>query len=225
MSPLRRAGALAWKDVTVELRRKESLNSMLFFGAVVLMIFQFALGPGPERIQAAAAGLLWLAFVFTGVLGLARSFQVEQEDGCLDELLLAPGGREALFLGKLLGNLAFLLVVEVLILPLFGILYNLDLWAALPALILVVVLASLGLATLGTLLSAMTVHMRAREVMLPLLLFPLAVPVLLGAVAASQSALAGEAMGTALPWLKLLGGFDVLFLTASLLAFDAVVAD
>jgi heme exporter protein B len=213
------------KDVTVELRARERVNAMLFFAALVLFIFNFALGPDREKLREVAPGLLWLAFLFTGMLGLARSFQAERENDCFEELLLTPGDRESIYFGKLAGNVLFMLMAEAMILPLFGILYNLDIWAQLPSLALVAVLGTVGFSTIGTLLAAMTAHLRAREVMLPLLLFPLTVPVILGSVRATEAILSGAGLGEVSHWLKLLAGFDVIFLVACPLAFEFVLEE
>lgn len=221
----RRTWAMAWKDVRVELRARERVNAMLFFAALVLFIFNFAIGPDRERLRQVAPGLLWLAFLFTGMLGLARSFQAERENECFEELLLTPGDRESLYLGKLAGNLLFMVAAEALILPLFAVLYNLDIWSLLPSLMLVAILGSIGFSTIGTLLAAMTAHMRAREVMLPLLLLPLTVPVILGAVRSTEAILLGEGLGQVAHWLKLLVGFDVVFLVVCPLAFEFVLEE
>jgi heme exporter protein B len=213
------------KDVTVELRARERVNAMLFFAALVLFIFNFALGPDREKLREVAPGLLWLAFLFTGMLGLARSFQAERENECFEELLLTPGDRESIYYGKLAGNILFMLMAEALILPLFGVLYNLDIWEHLLSLALVALLGTVGFSTIGTLLAAMTAHLRAREVMLPLLLFPLTVPVILGSVRATEAILAGEGLAGVSHWLKLLAGFDVIFLVVSPLVFEFVLEE
>jgi heme exporter protein B len=222
---LRRTWAMTWKDVTVELRARERVNAMLFFAALVLFVFNFALGPDREKLQEAAPGLLWLAFLFTGMLGLGRSFQAERENECFEELLLTPGDRESIFFGKLAGNVLFMVMAEALILPLFGILYNLDIWAYIPSLALVALLGTVGFSTLGTLLAAMTAHLRAREVMLPLLLFPLTVPVILGSVRATEGILLGAGLGAVSHWIKLLAGFDLISLVVSPLAFEFVLEE
>jgi len=222
---LRRTWAMTWKDVTVELRARERINAMLFFAALVLFIFNFALGPDQEKLREVAPGLLWLAFLFTGMLGLGRSFQAERENECFEELLLTPGDRESIYFGKLAGNVLFMVTAEALILPLFGILYNLDIWRLLPSLALVAFLGTVGFSAIGTLLAAMTAHLRAREVMLPLLLFPLTVPVILGSVRATEGILAGGGLGEVSHWLKLLGGFDVIFLAVCPLVFEFVLEE
>jgi heme exporter protein B len=222
---LRRTWAMTRKDVTVELRARERVNAMLFFAALVLFIFNFALGPDREKLREVAPGLLWLAFLFTGILGLGRSFQAERENDCFEELLLTPGDRESIYFGKLAGNVLFMVMAEALILPLFGILYNLDIWAQLPGLALVALLGTVGFSTIGTLLAAMTAHLRAREVMLPLLLFPLTVPVILGSVRATEAILSGSGLGEVGHWLKLLAGFDIIFLVVCPLAFEFVLEE
>jgi heme exporter protein B len=216
---------MTWKDVVVELRARERVTAMLFFAALVLFIFNFALGPDLEKLREVAPGLLWLAFIFTGMLGLDRSFQAERENDCFEELLLTPGDRESLYLGKLLGNILFMLSAEAMILPLFGILYNLDIWGSLPALGLIALLGTVGFSAVGTLLAAMTAHLRARQVMLPLLLFPLAVPVILGAVQSTAAVLSGRGMTDGLQWIKLLVAFDVIFLVVCPLAFEFVLEE
>jgi heme exporter protein B len=222
---LRRTWAMTWKDVTVELRSRERVNAMLFFAALVLFIFNFALGPDREKLQQVAPGLLWLAFLFTGMLGLARSFQAERENECFEELLLTPGDRESIYIGKLAGNVLFMVTAEAFILPLFGILYNLDIWGYVPSLALIAVLGTVGFSAIGTLLAAMTAHLRAREVMLPLLLFPLTVPVILGSVRSTEAILGGSGLGDVSHWIKLLAGFDVIFLVACPLAFQFVLEE
>jgi heme exporter protein B len=222
---LRRTWAMTWKDVTVELRARERVNAMLFFAALVLFIFNFALGPDREKLREVAPGLLWLAFLFTGMLGLARSFQAERENECFEELLLTPGDRESIYYGKLAGTVLFMLIAEALILPLFGILYNLDIWGYLPSLALVAFLGTVGFSAVGTLLAAMTAHLRAREVMLPLLLFPLTVPVILGSVRATEAILAGGGLAGVSHWLILLSCFDVIFLVVSPLVFEFVLEE
>jgi heme exporter protein B len=216
---------MTWKDVTVELRARERVNAMLFFAALVLFIFNFALGPDREKLQEVAAGLLWLAFLFTGMLGLGRSFQAERENECYEELLLTPGDRESIFFGKLAGNVLFMVIAQACILPLFGILYNLDIWSHLPSLFLVAILGTVGFSAIGTLLAAMTAHLRAREVMLPLLLFPLTVPVILAAVRSTDAILAGSALANVSHWLMLLVSFDAIFLVVCPWLFEFVLEE
>jgi heme exporter protein B len=168
----RRAFAVLWKDVLVERRSKETLNALFFFSLLLLFVFEFALGPDRERLAAVLPGLLWLGFILSGLLGLGRSFLGERENDCWEALLLAPGDKSAIYLGKLCGNLALMLLVEAILLVLFAVFFNLDLAGALPGLAVVVLLGTVGLAAAGTLFAAMTAQVRARELLFPVLLLP-----------------------------------------------------
>ena len=223
MSFARRALIVLWKDVLVERRTKEALNALVFFAVVLLFVFQFALGPDRDRLVALLPGLLWLGVALCGLLALGRSFLIERENDCREALLLAPGDKAAIYAGKLGGNLALMFAVEALLLVLFAFFFNLDLAGALPALLLVVVLGTVGLAALGTLFAAMTADLRAREVLFPVLLLPLEVPVLLGTVKATEAILAGEGLGAASHWLALLGAADAIFVAVGFLTFEFVL--
>ena len=223
MAGPRKVYFLLAKDLLVELRNRETFTVMLFFAVVILFLFHFSLNPEREDPALLAPGLLWLAFMFTGVLGLGRSFQAEQANDCLEQLLLVPGDRGNIYLGKLLGNVAFMLAVELLIIPLFALFFQLNLWGALLPLLVIAVLGTLGFAAIGTLFSALTANLRAREVLFPLLLFPLVVPVIIGTVTATGVVLDGGTLGEASGWLKLLGVFDTIFLAVAYLTFEFVV--
>jgi len=205
---VRRAWILAWKDLTIEWRAKETLNSLFFFALLLIFLFQFALGPDRERLSAALPGLLWLGFILSGLLGLGRTF---------------AGEKSAIYVGKLAGNLLLMLAVEAIFLLLFGVFFDLDLVAALPGLALVVGLGTLGLAAVGTLFAAMTAHVRARELLFPVLVLPVEVPVLLGTVKATEAVLLGEPLGSVAHWLKLLAVANVIYLTIGVLTFDVVL--
>jgi heme exporter protein B len=212
--------ALYLKDLLAELRTKEVVSASLVFSLMVLVLFNFAFDLRVDRAQAVAPGVLWVTFLFAGVLALGRAFTREQDRGTLEGLLLSPADRGALYLAKLLANATFMLIAEVVSLPAFVGLFNLGPdW---PRLIAVVLLGTLGFAGIGTLLAAMAANTRAREVMLPLLLFPLALPVLIATVKATGQAL-GEAAEEGHPWLGLLAAFDAMFLAVSFLLFDYVI--
>ncbi len=167
--------------------------------------------------------MLWVTFTFAGMLGLNRSFILEKDKGCLEGLLLAPVDRSAIYFGKMLGNLIFMSVVEAIVLPIFWVLFNPPLFS--PALVLVIVLGTLGFAGVGTLFSAIAVHTRAREVMLPILLFPIVVPLMIAAVKITGGLLDGQPLSEMRNWLNLLVGFDIIFLTVSYMTFDYVVEE
>jgi heme exporter protein B len=218
-----RALIVLWKDVLTERRSKATLNALLFFSLLLLFLFQFTLGGDRERLVLALPGLLWLGFVLSGLVGLGRTFLLERENDCWDGLLLSPGDKSAIYLGKVAGNLVLMLVVEVILLVLFTLFFNVDVARALPSLSLVLLLGTIGFAAVGTLFAAMTAHVRAREVLFPVLLLPVEVPVLLASVKATEAALAGEPLGTVAPWLQLLVAADVVYLVAGLLTFEALL--
>jgi heme exporter protein B len=204
--------AIARKDALAELRGRQASGSTLFFAALVLLLFGFALGPDSRRLTEAAPGLLWLAIVFGGLLTVARLHQLEAEDGAFEQLALYPVDRRAIFAGKALAASAAMLVLGGLLLPVVAILYALPIGAAWLALIVTVVLGAIGFAAVGTAYAALTVRMRAREVMLPLLMLPIVAPLLLAAVKATAAALTGDPFGELGSWLQLLAGFDVVML-------------
>jgi heme exporter protein B len=223
MALLRQTLLLLWKDLLLELRRRDSLLTMFFFGTLLLFVFHFSFDPAPDKVMELAPALLWLAFLFTGTLGLAQLFQPERENHCLDALLLSPLDRGALFLAKTFFNLILMTLVEIVVLPLFWLLFNLPSWNLLPRLFLVTLLGTVGFCVLGTILSAVTLRARARELLLPLVLFPLMIPVILATIRCMENILRTGAVGDAAAWLRLLLGFDVIFLTVGVLIFDRVI--
>jgi len=229
----RRVWAILWKDALMERRTKAAFNAMAFFAALVLLIFAFAIGPdipvsgpaGQNLLQYISPGLLWVAILLTGVLALGRSFQMELENGALEGLRMYPGDRRSIGIGKILANVLLLAAMEALVLPIGGVLYSLDLWSRLPALAGVLFLATLGFAAVGTFYAGLTVNLRAREVMLPLLLFPVMVPVVLAAVKATGLILNGDPMAELFSWVRLLVVFDAVFVTVCILAFGFVIEE
>jgi heme exporter protein B len=220
---LSQALLLLWKDALLELRRRDSLLTMFFFGTLLLFVFNFSFDLAPDKITAMTPGLLWLAFLFTGTLGLAQLFQAERENHCLDALLLSPLDPGALFLAKAAFNLVLMVLVEIVVIPLYWILFNLHSWNLLPLVFLVTLLGTVGFCVLGTLMSAITLRARARELLLPLVLFPLMIPVILATIRCMEEVLRSGQFGDQLAWMRLLLGFDVIFLTAGVLIFDRVI--
>ena len=223
MALLRQTFLLLWKDLLLELRRRDSLLTMFFFGTLLLFIFNFAFDLEPDKVAEMAPALLWLAFLFTGTLGLAQLFQAERENHCLDALLLSPLDRGALFLAKTCFNLLLMLLVELVVMPLFWILFNLHTWNLLPQLFLVTLLGTIGFCALGTIMSAITLRARARELLLPLVLFPLMIPVVLATIRCMEDIMRTGDLSDTSSWLRLLVGFDVIFVTLGILIFDHVV--
>lgn len=223
MELLRQTLWLLRKDLLLELRRRESILAMFFFGTLLLFVFHFAFEIPTDKAAEMAPGLLWLAFIFTGTLGLTQLFQAERESRCLDALLLSPMDRAALYLAKVSFNLLLMLLVELVVFPLFWVLFNLALWELLPSLFLVAFLGTVGFCVMGTLFSAVTLKARARELLLPLILFPLMIPVILATIRGMEILLRTGEFQEALSWLRLLTAFDVIFLTAGFLIFEWVI--
>ena len=217
--------AVARKDALSELRGRHATVSTLFFAAIVLLLFGFALGPDSARLAAAAPGLLWLAVVFAGLLAVNRLHLLETDDGALEQLALYPVSRRAIYAGKALGGFAVMLLLGVVVLGAVGVLFAVDVLAAWPALLVTVVLGALGVAAVGTFYAGITVRLRAREVMLPLLMLPVLAPLLLAAVKATAAALGGDPFGELGAWLQLLVAFDVLMLVAGLATYGYLLED
>jgi heme exporter protein B len=214
---LRAVGAIVWKDLAAELRSKELISSMLVFALLVIFIFNFALELNPAARAQVGAGVLWVTTIFTGTLGLNRSLAAEKDRGSLDGLLLAPVDRSAL------GNLLFILIVEAVILPVFSVLFNVPMLQ--PLVLAVVLLGAVGYTAVGTLLASLAMHSRSRDVMLPILLFPVTVPVLIAAVKATSGILAAAEWSEISLWLNVLIGYDVLFVALAFMVFDYVVEE
>lgn len=221
MNFLNKVLTIVWKDVLAELRTKEMFSSMLVFAVLLVVIFNFSFELRIENVAEVAPGVLWVTFAFAGTLELNRSLSLEMDEGCLDGLLLAPMERTAIYFGKMLGNLIFISAIEALMLPIFSALFDLNLIQ--PALLLTIFLGTLGFVVVGTLLSAMAVNTRAREVILPVLLFPIILPVVISAVKVTAGILDGQPLGDLVHWLRFLIGFDIIFLVVCYMTFDYVV--
>jgi heme exporter protein B len=219
----RRARAVAWKDLTTERRSKAGFNAVVALAVTILVMFGFALGPDAEAVRNAAPGAIWLAVLFAGVLAFNRSYQVELDGGALEQLILYPGTRRAIFAGKLMANFAFVALMLTIVTAVGVVLFQVRVPQNWPALIAILFLGAAGLVTLGTFYAAMASRSRAREVLLPLLLFPMLVPVLLAAMEATKALLGGNVMGDAGAWARLLVAFDLIFLVATFLAFESVI--
>lgn len=215
--------AIIWKDLAAELRSRELLSAMLVFALLVILIFNFALELDPKTRGNLTAGVLWVTFAFAGTLGLNRSMALEKDRGCMDGLLLAPVDRSAIYFGKAIGNLIFMFIVEAIVLPVYSVLYNTNLFN--PGLLLVIFLGSVGYVAVGTLLASMAVQTRTRDVLLPILLFPVVIPVMIAAVKASTGFLQSADFSEILPWLNLLVAYDIIFTAAAFMVFDYVVEE
>jgi heme exporter protein B len=217
--------ALLRKDLQIEFRTKETLAALLLLGLLTLVVLSFAFDPTSELRGEAAPGALWVAVIFAGVLGLNRSFLAERENECLQGLLLCPVDRGTIYLAKTAGNFLFMLLAQLVIVPIFIFFFNLPVSLGLAGVFLSLALGLLGFAAIGTLFAAISVRTRAREVMLPLLLLPLAVPIFIAGVKVSGRLLAGKSLGADVAWLHLMVGFDVIFLVVGWLVFEYAVEE
>ena len=213
-----------WKDILTEIRNKDIILASFVFAVLVLVICNFAFDITPATVHILASGILWISFTFAGILVMTRSFVVENELDSLEGLLLCPISRDSLYWGKMLSLFLFMMVVELLLLPIFAVLFDYNVLSL--SLILIMVLATIGFATVGTLFASMSVNTRAREIMLPILFFPIVTPVLIAAVEASMSIIGG---GTSVinirEWIEILIIFDVVYLVVCPWAFGFVVEE
>lgn len=217
--------AIVWKDFVTELKTKELFSTMFVFSVLVILIFVFSINLSVVNAYDVGPGILWVAFVFSGTIGLNRSFMLEKENGCLQGLMLTPADRTAIYFGKLIGNLAFLLIMEAFILPLFMIFFNVDLLPHLAPLLFVIALGTFGFCALGTLLSSLSANLKTREIILPILLYPLLVPVIIGSVRMTDQLLAGRPLSTMINWIGLIGCFDIIYVGVSIMAIDHILEE
>jgi heme exporter protein B len=215
--------AVIWKDLTAEWRTRENLSAMLVFALLVILIFNFALELDIQAQESLSAGVLWATFIFAGTIGLNRSLAVEKDRGCLDGMLLAPVDRSVIYFGKAIGNLIFMLLVEIIVLPVYSFLYQVPVFQ--PGFLLVVLLGSIGYVAVGTLLATMVIQVRTRDILLPILLFPLTLPVIIAAVKASQGFLQMVPLKDISAWLNLLIVYDLIFTSVAFMVFDFVVEE
>jgi heme exporter protein B len=221
---LRQSFTIAAKDLRSEIRSKETVNASLSFAIVILLLFSFAFNPDSEQIRELAGGLLWLVFAFAGALVINRSFARDLPNDCLDALLASPISGSALFFGKAAANFILLLALELVCLPVFGVFYDVDWTRQFWHLMLVVVLATWGMSVVGTTFSAMTVNLRLRELMLPMLVYPIMIPCLLAAIELSAKLVNGVPIeGDMLLWLRLVIGFDVIYTALASVLVDTVL--
>jgi heme exporter protein B len=224
MKYLRSVATIAAKDLRSETRGKEGINASLAFAMVVLLLLSFAFDPSGEQVREFSGGLLWLVFAFAGTLILNRSFARELGNDCLDALLAAPLPASALFLGKCCANWAILCALYIVCLPVFGTFYTINVAVQIPGLLLVIALGAWAITVIGTMFSALTVNLRLRELMLPILVYPMLIPALLGAIQLTTELLAGGPIGgDNRIWLNLLIGFDVIFTALSVFLIETVL--
>ncbi len=215
--------AVLWKDLKIELRTKEALTASFVFSVLVLVIFNFTLDLTTDEALKLGAGFLWVAFAFAGILSLNRSFALEKAEGCMQGLLLAPTDRGGIYVGKFLANVIFMFVTEIIVLPLFAVFFNVSIVDRIWLLLAILLLGAVGFSSVGTLFAAIAAETRMREVLLPVLLLPITVPVLLAAVETTAFALGVQEDASF--WFRLLIVYDVVFFTASFLTFEYVLQE
>ena len=217
--------AIVNKDIVTELRTKELLTSMLTFSLLVIVIFSFTFGLSAELMNLAAPAMLWIAFSFAGILGLSRSFALEKEGNAIMGLLVTPADRSLIYFAKLLSNTVFVFLVAVIMVPMFVLFFNLRFTPGLLQLVPVIFFGSLGFVSVGTLFSAMALNTRLRDVLLPILVFPIVIPLLVSAVKLSSSVFSGGSVLDETPSLKLLIAFDIIFIAACSVVFEYVIEE
>ena len=225
MSFLQKLWAIVWKDLTFELRTKETILSMCLFSFLVLIIFHFTFDIGFANLSTTAPGILWVAFLFSGLMGLNRSFGSERDGGTLPGLLLCPISPWVIYLAKMIGTFIFMVIMETITLSIFTILYNINILPVLLPLGLIIFLGTLGFSSIGTIFSAMSVTTRARDLILSILVFPISVPVILASVKSTGLILGGRSITEAYSWLKLLAAFDLIFLLLAYVTFGFIVEE
>ncbi|MDR2884179.1 MAG: heme exporter protein CcmB [Deferribacteraceae bacterium] len=216
--------AIIRKDVMLEFHTREVISSMLVFALLVVVVFSFIFEPGEHEQQRIAGGVYWMALVFSGLLGLGKSMLSETSGGNLEALLLTPTSRNAIFLGKVFSNLIFMFALQAVMLPLFVILYEVNLLSD-PMMLAVIAATTYGFVLLGTLFSLIASRTRTREIMLPLLLLPVLVPILLAAIQATNAMVAMSPLEDYIKWIRLIVVFDIIFTAISLVVFDPVVEE
>lgn len=213
------------KDLLLELRNKDVITSMLVFSLVVVVIFNFVFDPGTDQMRVTAPGILWVAITFASNLGLSRTFAREQENSKMQGLLLCPIDRSNIYVAKVVGNVIFILIVEAITVPIMVVLYDLAIGKVFGMLMLILLLGTIGFASVGTIFSAISANTRSREVMLPILLFPVSVPVILSAIKSTAYLLNGRDINQVWSWVKMLIGFDIIFFVVSFLLYKYVVEE
>jgi len=222
---LKKITTIAAKDIRVEMRSRERLLSMMVFSILVMVIFNFAFEPGAEYVREVAPGILWVALIFSATLGLNKTFASEKDQDCLQGLMLVPMDRSGIYFGKIIGNVIFSISIAFMTLPFFSVFFNISVLDKLPHLIVVILLTTVGFVSVGTLFAAISVGVKRGEMMLPLLLFPVEVPVIIAAVKATGMILDGKLLIDYIMWIKVLALFDIIFIMVSFMTFDYLIEE
>lgn len=224
MSALRNAATVAWKDLRVEFRSREIIYTMTFFAAMLVIIFSFAFVSDDGVVKDAVPGMVWVAVAFAGTLGLSRAFDRERESDTMRGLLMTPASRTSIFLGKAIGIIVFMAIVEAVVLPLVAFLFDAPLFEHPLPLLLIFVLATVGFAVVGCVFAAMLLRVRSRDVLLPVVLYPILVPLLIAGTKGTAGVLAND-LEAAYYWIQFLGVYDGVFVVVSLWSFESLVIE
>ncbi len=222
---LKQVATIIHKDLVTEMRSKDIILSMLVFSLIVVAVFNFIFDPGSEQIKTTAPGILWVALIFSGNLGLSRSFAREHENARMQGLLLCPVDRSLIFIAKVIGNIIFIGVVEAISLPIMIVLFDLSVGPVIRPLILILLLGAIGFAGVGTLFSTISANTKSREVMLPILLFPVSIPIILAAAKSTTYLLNNSNIENVWSWIKILIAFDVIFTIVCFLLYEYVLEE
>ena len=214
---------MVWKDIVAEVRNKDIVTSILTFAILILVIFNFALRLTPQTILSLAPGILWITFIFSGILGLTRLFVLEQENNTIHGILLSPVSRENIYLSKVISTFIFISASELIIVPLFSILFNVPLFDFL--IFAVILLTTIGFSSIGTFFSAIATNTKSREIMMPMLFVPIVVPIIIAAVISTGTLLEGGGWNDISKWVQLIVVFDILSLVFSMLAFEQTLQE
>jgi heme exporter protein B len=225
MQAAKQIWAILHKDLLLELRSKEIITSMLVFSLIVIAVFNFIFDPGSDQIRTTAPGILWIAIIFASNLGLSRSFAREHENAFMQGLLLCPVDRSLIYIAKVIGNVIFISIVQIISLPIMVVLFDLHIGAAFFPLLLILFLGTMGFAGIGTIFSTISANTKSREVMLPILLFPVAIPIILAATKSTSYLLNGRDFTEIWSWVRILIGFDIVFLVICFILYEYVLEE
>lgn len=224
MTFFKTAFLLAKKDLYSELKTKQVLATMIIFAGLVILVFSFAFDPANNTTKAVIPGVVWVIIVFSGVLGLNRSFISEQRNDTMQGLLVAPMEAASIYLGKFLANFTMILIVEIVAIPFLFLLFDFHMLGSIPYFILILFIGSFGFISIGTFLAALAANSKSSEMLLPLLLFPITTPILIGVVQATRIILTNmEKLSSALAWAQLISAYDVIFFVLCILLIDYVL--
>lgn len=222
---MKKVAAIVWKDIITELRTKELLSTMIAFSILVVVVFNFSLNLSKQLVLMVIPSILWITFIFVGILGLSRSFALEKENNAVVGVLLTPTDRSIIFIAKCLTNFIFLSLIQLILLPLIVLFFNLEISGNVLNLVLIILFGTIGFVSVGTLFSTMAINTNLREVILPILLFPILIPLIINAVKATSVIVAGGTFGDIVQYLKILIAFDLIFFTLCAVVYEFVIEE